>query len=139
MRNENVGEAPEARGPDTLWRQDTCTNPVRMSRPLSDFRKHVVSLIEAYLPAGSCSVQAIARHLRIHPRTVNRRLVRSGPGYSHLVQAVRKKRAEELRATLQPVPEIAVQLGFTCTNSFARWLRDTYGYPVRRWRSRSLS
>ena len=32
---------------------------------------------------------------------------------------------------------IAVQLGFTCTNSFARWLRDTYGYPVRRWRSRS--
>lgn len=139
MRNENVGEAPGARGPDTLRRQDTWTNPVRMSRPLSDFREVVVSLIEANLPTGSCSVQAIARHLRIHPRTVNRRLVRSGPGYSHLVQAVRKKRAEELRATLQPVPEIAVQLGFTATNSFARWLRDTYGYPVRRWRSRSFS
>jgi AraC-like DNA-binding protein len=108
-----------------------------MSRALFEFRKQVVTLIEAYLPTGKCSVQTIARHVGLDRTTVSRRLGRIGPGYSHLRQAIRKRRAEELRATHYPLADIAAQLGFPSADALARWVKETYGYPARMWRQSS--
>jgi AraC-like DNA-binding protein len=110
-----------------------------MNAQANEFHQQVAELIEEWLPLGKCSVSAIARRLRIDPGTLNRRLVRTGQGYLHLLQATRKRRAERL-LTSEPLCDIARELGFGHPASFARWFRNTFGYSVRLWRqSRSGS
>ena len=105
-----------------------------MNPPPTEFRNDVVNLIEAYLSTGKCSAMAIARDLGVDYSTLNRRLARAGHCYLHLLQVTRKKRFAQLSLTAQPLRAIAPQLGFAHANSFSRWLIDTFGFTVRRWR-----
>ena len=98
----------------------------------------VRELIEVLLPAGRCSIVAVARSLGVDRRTVQRRLADSGQTFSSLLNAVRAELAERLVPNpRRSLTEIAEQLGFSQPSAFSRWFRGQFGCSPTEWRSRS--
>lgn len=108
----------------------------RMPRVL-DFAETVRHQIEASLPAGEISADAIARSLGLSDRTLRRRLKDCGVTYQMLLDAVRCERARQ--ALSQPgvsIGEVAYSLGFSDASAFhkafRRWTGKAPGEVVER-------
>jgi AraC-like DNA-binding protein len=103
-------------------------------------REDVRVAIARNMSSGSRpSVDVVARHLRLSPRTLQRRLGEERTTYQEQLDDVRRTSARRLLAHTEIAPsDIAFLLGFDEPNSFARafraWERTT---PVR-WRERVL-
>lgn len=88
------------------------------------------SLIGTLLPSGRCSRETIADCLKLHPRTLQRRLEAQGTSFSQLLDDYRHALAIELlnRGTL-PLVEVAGALGYAdqsvFNQAFRRWTATT--------------
>jgi AraC-like DNA-binding protein len=94
------------------------------SREVRTFVGTVLALLESGV--GNESVEELADHLRLTPRTVARKLAAEGVTYLRLRDAVRERRAKEyLRSTDHPATDIGLRLGFSdgtaFTRAFKRW------------------
>ena len=79
---------------------------------------------------GFPSLPAMARQLRLGPRTFHRRLAEEGTSYRALLEQVRHALAvEHLRAGRSSVDEIAFVLGYTDTANFRRAFRRWEAVP----------
>jgi AraC-like DNA-binding protein len=73
----------------------------------------------------------IADDLRLHPRTLRRRLAKEGPTFDDLLDEVRRTMAREL--TDMPMGEIGNALAFASPNVFTDWFRRAFGVPPSAW------
>ena len=102
----------------------------------SDFPQRVRDLIGALLPAGRCSIAAVARHLGVHRATLSRRLALSNQSFSDLLQATRVELASRSCLGGLPLGEVALQLGFADLSVFSRWFRQSFRCSATDWRRR---
>ncbi|MFI8280469.1 AraC family transcriptional regulator [Streptomyces sp. NPDC085929] len=95
----------------------------------------VRELIEALLPTGRCSIEQVARSLGVDRRTVHRHLSHSGETFSSLLNATRKRLAEQFVAhPRRSLTEISDLLGFSSLSAFSRWFHEQFGCSPRQWR-----
>lgn len=81
-------------------------------------------------------LKTVSSELGVSARTVQRRLSRSGQGFRHQRDRLRKERAAALlRETALPIADIARDLGFSEAASFSRAFRRWFGVPPIRFRS----
>ena len=93
----------------------------------------VEAFVRRLLPARECSLQAIAEHVSMHSRTLQRRLEEDGSSFARIVDEVRRERALLYLAQRQmPLTQVAGLLGYTEQSSFnracVRWFDTT---PLR--------
>ncbi|MFE5332445.1 AraC family transcriptional regulator [Embleya sp. NPDC056575] len=99
----------------------------------------VRELIEVLLPMGRCSVEQVARSLRVDRRTVHRHLAQSGETFSSLVSATRVQLAERFVANeRRSLTEVSDLLGFSSLSAFSRWFRTRFGCSPKEWRGRAV-
>ncbi|MEJ8845817.1 AraC family transcriptional regulator [Variovorax rhizosphaerae] len=91
-------------------------------------------LILALLSGGGCTVEEVARHLRVDRRTLARRLDAEGLTFSGLLNDVRSELARRhLRDSDLPLGEVAELLGFSGPSSFSHWFRKHFGCSPSQW------
>jgi AraC-like DNA-binding protein len=79
-----------------------------------DTYESVQQLIRHLLPTGSLGLDAVADQLRVHPRTLQRRLARHGTTFEALVDCARKDLADRLlRDTDMVMSQLAGVLGYS--------------------------
>lgn len=100
-----------------------------------DTRKMIVLL----LPTGRATIDQVAMTLGMNVRTLQRRLEESGPGFSDLVNSVRRelvmRHIENPRHSLGRVAEL---LGYSVASSFTRWFKSQFGASPAEWRAKHI-
>ena len=92
-------------------------------------------LIKALLSLGRCNAQAVAAHLCISERTLNRILIKEGHSFSSLLQQVRHELVvQQLRDSDRSIAKITELLSFKSTSAFAHWFQKTFGISAKNWR-----
>lgn len=92
------------------------------------------------LIAGCCSRESVAHELRLHPRTLGRRLRVSGTTFQALLDETRAQIATQLlRDTRLPVARIAATLGYRDATVFTRAFRRWNGRTPRSYRAALLA
>uniref|UniRef100_UPI003F4940D5 AraC family transcriptional regulator n=1 Tax=Cupriavidus necator TaxID=106590 RepID=UPI003F4940D5 len=101
----------------------------------ASMKDKVRSLVVALLPSGACSIERVAEHLCIDPRTVQRRLAAHEESYSTILNAVRAELAMRyIENRERPLSEVAALLGFGSLSAFSRWFAGQFGASASRWR-----
>ncbi len=99
----------------------------------------VTRLINTLLPTSQCSSAAIASHLSMHKRTLQRRLAAEGASYEQLLANERKRLATNyLREPNLELSQIAGLLGYSEQSAFNRACRDWFGMTPRQYRKQLL-
>ncbi len=90
----------------------------------------VTAAILEKLPSGTPTIGDTALHLRLAPRTLQRRLTDDGVSYRELLDAARKQLAEGyVRTGQRTQKEIAFLLGFADVSHFSRAFKGWFGQP----------
>ncbi|MDQ8729734.1 AraC family transcriptional regulator [Bradyrhizobium sp. LHD-71] len=95
----------------------------------------VRQLIFSLLPSGRCTSEAVASHLGVDRKTVNRRLAVRGVTFSEILNDVRIELARRhIRTGHRSLTETAQLLGFSGLATFSRWFRTEFGTSATCWR-----
>jgi AraC-like DNA-binding protein len=90
----------------------------------------VRQLIRQLLPTGAVTIDDIARHIGLHPKTLQRRLSAEGATFGALLDHTRRDTAKRLLLnTDMPVGHICRELGYAeqsvLTQASKRWFGTT--------------
>lgn len=100
----------------------------------------VSRLITTLLPTAQCTSAAIASHLSLHKRTLQRRLANEGVSYEQLLEEVRLKLLREyLMEPNLKLSQVAGLLGYSEQSAFNRACRQWLGTTPRAYRRQLLS
>jgi AraC-like DNA-binding protein len=114
-------------------RSSTASHPLDMAR-------QVAFLVRKMLAHAECSLPAVARHLYLHERTLQRRLTKSGASFEAIVDNVRRERAEELLSESRlSMAEVAARLGYHEQSSFNRACRRWFGRAPNEFKHQQLA
>jgi AraC-like DNA-binding protein len=115
---------------------EAATSPARAAAPSADAEvDRVCDLATALLPMGLCTLERVARHLGVDPRTLQRRLARQETSFGAIVDDLRAEQAARfLRTTDLSLTEMAETLGFSALSAFSRWFRQRFGCSATSWR-----
>ncbi|MCV7236770.1 AraC family transcriptional regulator [Mycolicibacterium celeriflavum] len=103
--------------------------------PLSE---RVAEHARKMLPIGICSVHAIADHLGMHPRTLQRRLAAEGLRCQDVIDLERQAQAVRyLSVAGLHLNQIAALLGYSEQSAFNRSFRRWFGTTPREFRERA--
>ena len=81
-------------------------------------------LVRRMLPTGALSLDLVAAHLAVHPRTLQRRLAQQGTSFAELLDDVRREEASRLlRETDLAMRQVAGVLGFSEQSVLSRACR----------------
>jgi AraC-like DNA-binding protein len=106
------------------------------ARAYGDLPAQVRRIVCNLLHYGSGSLKSAAEVLAIHPRTLNRRLQRSGITYRQLRDECHRAIAYQLLLdTSLPIVEIATRLGYADTPAFIRAFHRWSGLTPAAWRA----
>lgn len=84
------------------------------------------------------SIEAVAQHIAMAPRSVRRKLEDEGTSFRDIVEAERRQLAVQLlQGTQMKLDEIALQLGYGDTASFTRAFRRWFGQAPGEYRKLS--
>lgn len=98
---------------------------------------HVRALIEQLIATGGCTIQAVAAHLAIGPRTLQRRLAKQDTRFESIVDEVRKHRAQSLFANpALTLSQITALLGYAEQSSLQRSTKRWFGVSCNQIRKR---
>jgi AraC-like DNA-binding protein len=100
--------------------------------------RRVSELVRRLLPTGHGDAETVAEQLRMHPRTLQRRLAAEGTRYADLLD--HERRAQALRLLSQPglhLSQIAGLLGYSEQSAFNRAFRRWYATSPGRYRASS--
>ena len=109
-------------------------------------RKDAISLamllrhcMKPLLMQDEYALDAIARRLKIYPRTLNRRLLDEGTSFAEIRDEARFRLAQELLAlTDLPIGDVAAALSYSFHGNFVRAFRRWGGMTPSEWRSRAF-
>lgn len=112
-----------------------------MRRYPLDIAQQVEALIRRQLAAGGCSIELVAKQMRLHKRTLQRRLEEQRLYFEDMIDRLRRERAAELlpHAAI-PLSQVGELLGYSEQSSFNRACRRWFGrtpMSVRRQMQRS--
>ena len=94
----------------------------------TDLRDEVRHALATQMTAGDMSIDAVARHFVTTPRTLQRRLARTGTSFDALRDDARKRAAElYLSDATLSVTEVAYLLGYSEPTGFHRAFRRWHG------------
>ena len=100
-----------------------------------DFRDKAYQALLFLIGSQRCSLDDLARHFTIHPRTLNRRLKESGTSFRELYSEARHQTAGQLlRDTKTSIESIAALLGYSDGTAFNRAFSQWEGVPPGKWR-----
>ncbi|SBT03490.1 DNA-binding domain-containing protein, AraC-type [Candidatus Accumulibacter aalborgensis] len=100
-----------------------------------DFRDKAHGALLLLISSNRCSLEELARHFSMHPRTLNRRLKDSGTSFRDLYNAARHDTARQLlRDTVSSIDAIAGLLGYSGASAFNRAFAQWEGVPPATWR-----
>lgn len=84
---------------------------------------------------GEATIERVAEHLGMHPRSLQRLLNQEGTSFGELLVEIRRELAlRYLGESKRPVTEIAMLLGYATISSFTRWFSDFFGKSPVAWR-----
>ena len=87
-----------------------------------------------------CTLDQLANHFSMHPRTLNRRLKGAGTSFRELHHRARHETARSLlRNSGNNIETIATLLGYSSASAFNRAFADWEGTPPATWRRRVLT
>lgn len=93
------------------------------------------NLVEALIPMGHASIEIVAEHLTMHPRTLQRRLKDSGWSFSRVLEEQRKTMAERLlKDGNLPLAHVASYLGYAEQSAFNHAFERWHGVSPTRWK-----
>lgn len=88
------------------------------------------------LPAGRATLEQVAENLGLHPRTLQRQLVREGRSFAILLGEARRELAlRYLSNSTHSVAAIAQMTGYSSPSSFTRWFAAEFGMAPAAWRA----
>lgn len=91
--------------------------------------RHVLDIL---MRSGPCGLNDVARLLRIHPRSLQRRLKADGGSFDSLHDKVRSEIARELlQEPALPLSRVALMLGYSEQSAFTRACRRWFGKTPR--------
>ncbi|WP_430292827.1 AraC family transcriptional regulator [Pseudomonas sp. B1-22] len=101
----------------------------------ADLTLRVVELIGRLLPTGQCNVENVSIGLAMHPRTLQRRLLKEGVRYEDLLDGERKTLADKyLKESGLHMVQIAGLLGYSEQSVFSRSCQRWFGTTPRKYR-----
>jgi len=96
----------------------------------------VRSVILLMIQDGHTSAERAAECLGVPVRTLQRRLISEGQGFSSLLNDIRRELVlRYLANTTHPMTVIAHLTGYSSTSAFSRWFAAEFGKPPARWRN----
>lgn len=96
----------------------------------------VASQIRQLMPMGSCTLEAVARQLSIHPRSLQNRLTACGQEFRDILKAQRQELAQiYLARTSTPIAEVASLLGYSDQTTFTRAFSTWFDVSPKRFRA----
>lgn len=108
--------------------------------PSESLSARVVALLSAQLAQGEPDRSALAAHLGLSERTLQRRLAEEGGSYQQLLTDTRRQLAERyLDESELPATEIAILLGYSEPSVFFRAFRQWTGLTPGEYRSRHVA
>lgn len=103
--------------------------------PIAPLSERVAEQARQLLPAGLCSVDAIAGQLGMHPRTLRRRLASEGLRCQDVIDRERRIQAQRyLEVPGLHLNQIASMLGYSEQSAFNRSCRRWFGMTPRQLR-----
>lgn len=94
----------------------------------------VRQLALALMPSGQCTLEVIARHMGVDPRTIERRLAREDTRYGDLIHQIRRELVQQhMNGRPRKQIEMASALGFSGPTVFSRWFRQQFGCTPLQW------
>lgn len=88
----------------------------------------VRAFLAQMLPNGDASLESVASHLAMSPRTLQRKLATEGESFSHALETVRMELADHyLRLTDATVMDISLMLGYSQASAFSHAFRQFQG------------
>ncbi|MEU8663938.1 AraC family transcriptional regulator [Actinoplanes philippinensis] len=101
-----------------------------------DMTGRIGAVVDGMLVFGAVPMEAVARALALHPRTLQRRLAAQGTTFARIVDNVRRDRARHyLTETTMPFGAVSARLGFAEQATFSRACHRWWGVPPRRVRA----
>jgi AraC-like DNA-binding protein len=98
--------------------------------------ERVTELVRRLLPTGQCSVDTVAGHLAMHPRSLQRRLADEGVRCQDLIDIQRRALAAVYLAEPElPLSQIAGLLGYAEQSVLNRSCRRWFGMTPRQYRA----
>lgn len=100
----------------------------------------VAELTLRLLPTGQCSAEAVAEHLSLHPRTLQRRLADEGTKFQVIVDGSRRELAGRYLAEPRlQLAQVARMLGYAEQSTFNRSCQRWFGTTPGRYRAQLRS
>lgn len=120
---------------DTLV--DLCETHLESKKNAQSFEDRTKDFILNQLGGGNPTLEKLATHFRIVPRTLQRKLSASGKTFEHLISEVRREYSDFLLSQTQiTLEDISKKLGFSSTASYSRIALEWYGAPASQIRAR---
>lgn len=96
----------------------------------------VAVLVRQLLPTGTVTLQSVARRLRLHPKSLQRRLGEQHTSFTAIVDGIRRDRAERLlHESTMALPQLARELGYAEQSVLTRSCRRWFGCPPAAYRA----
>ena len=104
------------------------------------FSDDVRAEIARQMELGNCTLESVARGLRMTPRSLQRRLQAEGLSFRDLIDEWRRARALALVAhTRLPLSEVSQALGYSEQSVFSTAFRRWYGGTPLRYRAQGVA
>ena len=102
-----------------------------------DIRSQVEPLIRRSLQSQRYQIDRVAKHLFLHPRTLQRKLKDAGMNYSKIVEDIRKDVAtERLKNSNITIMQLSDYLGYNDNTAFTRAFKKWFGETPVQWRKK---
>lgn len=131
---------------DDLQRTNTLADPIMaqyarrfldQSQQPKTLREEIEHALILLLPMGRATLSEIAQSLKMHERTLQRRLEREDLSFSAILNETRRSCAMRYLNnhgyTLQQITDL---LGYSATSVFCRWFLDEFKLTPTQWRTR---
>lgn len=109
--------------------------PAAPPQSLTDRTRQALYLL---LASGNASIESVARHISLSPRTLQRRLEAEGTGFSGVLNSVRRELVvRHLLNNVHSLATVGEMLGYTSPAAFTRWFSSEFGMSPSAWRRSS--
>lgn len=103
---------------------------------ITDRARHAIYLL---VHSGNASVERVGETLGLHPRTLQRELVREGNTFGRLLNATRRELAQRyLMGVHHSLATISTLAGYSSQSSFTRWFTEEFGESPSAWREQMI-